>query len=298
MHRYYIEAKHVAEGGYSKIFPASDQYGTRYIAKVLAKPDNDLQRVRLHNELAVGKQLSNYPKFVKQYDAYETPTSVVIVQELCRGGTAIEYLRFHESTENTVASITRGALRGLAMCHDIGIVHKDIKPLNILQSDISVDSETKICDFGLSRFLSPVASMNATPSMEGTPAFLSPEMLRCEFSKASDVWALGVSVYYMISGRLPFLDRQYPSAPRQAALFRSILGDELVFRGSSWDGVSEACKDFVRRCLTRDVSERPSAEELLDHPWISEGTCATRFTGDLLKTKYRYEVEDLRALTM
>ncbi|BDA51500.1 probable calcium/calmodulin-dependent protein kinase type I [Coccomyxa sp. Obi] len=100
----------------------------------------------------------------------------------------------------------------------------------------------------------------------GTPAFMAPEVFKRQRGMESDQWSLGMVMYQMLSGRLPFWGPDpHPSPFRVMA---AILKDEVRFDGPEWRNVSETGRDFVRRLLERDPAIRMSAEQALAHPWI------------------------------
>jgi serine/threonine protein kinase len=221
------------------------------------------------------------------YDALEDSSKYYIVQELCRGGTLADYLSLdrgwgctHAASsygENAVASFARGILRALCHASDMGIVHGDIKASNVLLSDKSDDAEVKLCDFGCVAILENYSDKYMiVDKLSGTPAFMAPEMLAHKLHITSDIWALGVLVYQMLSGRLPFCKR-YNAGMHET--FASILNDKPDTTGLVWELISKDAIDFVRVCLDKNPESRPNARDLLQHPWLRGTACKDRFVG-------------------
>jgi calcium-dependent protein kinase len=107
---------------------------------------------------------------------------------------------------------------------------------------------------------------------------MAPEVLRSEVYAASDLWAVGVMAYQLLSGKFPFNDKQNPYNPSLSKVWKSILTDDLKLSGSAWEDISDEAKDFVRCLLERDHTKRPSAKEALKHPWL-KGTIKERTKG-------------------
>ncbi|KAH9627270.1 hypothetical protein KSS87_000299 [Heliosperma pusillum] len=97
----------------------------------------------------------------------------------------------------------------------------------------------------------------------GTPAYVAPEVLLGEYSEKVDIWSAGVLLHALLLGVLPF------QGSSLEACFESIKNVDLDFNGGLWLSVSQPARDLIARMLTRDVSARPSADDILKHPWIS-----------------------------
>jgi len=156
-------------------------------------------------------------------------------------------------------------LNGVNYLHLHGIAHRDLKPENIL---LDSRGNIKISDFGLARFDS--THMN---SLCGTPHYVAPEVIRLGFgvvstenggySKGVDMWSLGVSLYHILTSKLPFL------AEDRMVLFQKIERGQYDLPAELWQGISDEAKDLVRRLLDINPATRISAEQALNHPWIT-----------------------------
>jgi len=166
----------------------------------------------------------------------------------------------------------RDVLRVIAQCHSKQLLHRDIKPGNFLLASEKEGAPLKAIDLGLAAPFVP-GKPREDLGLDGTPYYMAPEVLRSDTWPKSDVWQAGVMAYQLLTGKLPFSDRD-PGGGRGsvAALFKAILNDDLEAKlsGGHMAGVSPAARDFVRSLLARDVDERPTALEALKHPFLSE----------------------------
>ncbi|XP_073000381.1 mitogen-activated protein kinase kinase kinase 18-like [Typha latifolia] len=164
-------------------------------------------------------------------------------------------------------------LRGLSYLHGRGIVHCDVKSQNVL---IGSGGQAKIADFGCSKLMieEEEDGNRFGGELRGTPMFMAPEVARGEEQGApADVWALGCTVVEMATGELP-----WPAFSDAISVLHHIGFSSQVPKSPEW--ISEEGKDFLSKCLTRDPNERWTAEQLLQHPFLSclqPKTCADDF---------------------
>lgn len=284
MHRYILQEK-LGSGGYSTVYKCTDNVGVRYACKVLPMSKN--KRNRVQSEIKILKTLANTTRVAKIVDACEDAESFYIIQEWCKGGDIKQYIgngNKDRYAENTVASIVRGTLRCLYHVHANGIIHRDVKGSNILFADKTEDAEIKLVDFGAALINSGNQnSIVESSDIVGTPWFMSPEALGHMYSYKSDIWSVGVLAYQLLCGNMPFNDRENLSNPSMAALFRSIFTDSVSFTGDSWKDISDEAKNFITKCLNKDPNWRPSAEQALNHQWLTQSDCSDRFRGQSLE---------------
>jgi [calcium/calmodulin-dependent protein kinase] kinase len=214
-------------------------------------------------EIAIMKKL-NHPNIVKLYEVIDNPESnkLYIVMDFVEKGQIIEWdeesstfynLSQKEYLDETeLRKIFAQIIQGLFYLHQNGIVHRDIKPQNILQSG---NGTIKIADFGVSAI---VGEQDVMKKAEGTYHFMPPECVSTEpnpdgFSgRAADIWAMGISFFAFAFYKVPFLGE----TPLE--LFENIEKQELEFPEDR--PVSNELKDLLRKVLEKDVKQRPSLE--------------------------------------
>ncbi|KAE8267848.1 hypothetical protein A4X09_0g4495 [Tilletia walkeri] len=222
----------------------------------------------IRHEIAILKKL-NHPNVVKLYEVLDDPSqdSLYMVFESCQDGPIIE-VHIHEQAEPLDEDAAREyfaqILLGIEYLHSNEIVHRDIKPDNILlTSDRQI---CKIVDFGVSEiFLKPNEEKLAKSA--GTPAFMSPELCTAGMgdlhAMSDDIWALGVTLYCMVVGRLPFEKGQIYE------LFEAIKNDEPVYPSN----LSPGLLDLLQGLLRKDHKMRYGIAEAREHPWVTmDGT--------------------------
>lgn len=257
----YQPIRKLGEGGYANVYLCKDEVGVRYACKSLPKKKNSYERVR--KEIDILKRLQTSPGVVKYIDDGENELSYYIVQEWCRCGSLHDHMQTgKDHFEQDVAKVTRSMLQALYHLHKRNIVHGDVKANNVLIDEPDI----RLCDFGNSLMI--VDDVVQVSCLVGTPEFMAPENLRSVYHKTSDIWSLGVMVYHMMCGRLPFTDHLHLNNPSLPTLYKSILEDKVCFREPIWMHVSSEAKDFVSRCLQKDYQQRPSALECLEHEWM------------------------------
>ncbi|OEL37329.1 Mitogen-activated protein kinase kinase 7 [Dichanthelium oligosanthes] len=191
---------------------------------------------------------------------------VALLLELVDGGSLDAIVaRRGAFPELALAEVAAQALAGLAHLHARSVVHRDVKPANLL---VSTAGEVKIADFGIAKVLSRAGDHCA--AYEGTAAYMSPERFDTERHShadpcAADVWSLGVTILELLMGRYPFLPAG--QKPSWAALMCSICFGELP---SLPDGAaSPELRAFVAACLQKDYTKRASVAQLLAHPFVA-----------------------------
>lgn len=144
--------------------------------------------------------------------------------------------------------------RALVHCHAEGVTHRDIKPENIM---IGLDGEIKLIDFGLS-----AQTKKNMKETVGTPYYVAPEVLEGKYDQKCDVWSLGVIMYVLLCGYLPF------QGDTQDKVFKKIINSEWDFHHKEWKQVSLEAKDLVKQLLEKDISKRLSSADALKHEWF------------------------------
>jgi len=216
---YRILAK-LGEGGMGVVYKAKDLKLKRTVALKFLPPEltrDDDAKTRFIHEAQAASSL-DHPNICNIHEVDETDDSQLFIAMACyEGETLKERITRGPLPLNQSVDIARQVAEGLAKAHEQGIIHRDIKPANIF---LTTDGLVKIVDFGLAK-LSGQTRMTRDGTTLGTVAYLSPEQARGEEVDArADIWSLGVTLYEMVTGRLPF------EGEHEQAVLRSILDDE------------------------------------------------------------------------
>lgn len=220
------------------------------------------KRQQLLNEI---KTLCEAPKargLVEFYGAFFQPDSgqISIALEYMDGGSLADIVRVKKRIpEPVLSAITRRVLQGLVMMHTKRhLVHRDIKPANLL---MNLNGDPKITDFGISAGLDNSIAMCAT--FVGTVTYMSPERINAQFySFPADVWSLGITILECGTGTFP-----YNASTGPVNLMLQVMDDPSP---TPPPGFSPEFCSFVADCLHKDSAQRPQAEQLLNHPFITK----------------------------
>lgn len=214
------------------------------------------------HEIALMKLL-RHPNVVRCYDVFLEAQFVNIVVDMFTGGDLVDGLNAHRKAHGRIpdgqlAYIARQMVAAIVHVHSLCIVHRDVKAENFVSDRPELgDPECVIAlaDFGTAARLEPGSFLS---EKVGTPAFWAPEVIQGKYDFLADVWAVGITVFVLLSGALPF--------EGEAEICRPIGDDELPFK-APWHA-SSGCKDFMACCLAKERSSRPQALEVARHFWM------------------------------
>ncbi len=250
--RYRLEAE-IGRGGMGVVYRAHDTLLDRHVAvKVLSEAVLDSGgRARLLQEARAAAQL-NHPNIVSVYDAGEAGDSPYVVMELVEGGSLHSH-RPHD--QDKIVAIARQISAALDHAHNSGIIHRDLKPENVL---LTRDGAAKLSDLGLARTMA--SRLTDAGMIVGTVFYLAPEQaLGKEIDGRADLYALGVLLYELTTGQLPFVGSD-PVAVISQHLHAPVVPPRA--RNAEIPPVLDA---LITRLLSKDPEARPaSAAEVLD----------------------------------
>jgi len=237
------------------------QVAVKVINKNNIKTLEDKELVKIEIDIL---KLCHHQNIVRLLDHLENLDYIYIIIEYIEGGTLGQYIKKNNFnfTEQQASNIIYQIAQGVKYLHSYGIVHRDLKPDNILITQPNDLGVIKIMDFGLSRILSPQEKL---VDGFGTLSYVAPEvLLRAPYNKEVDIWSLGVILYYILCGHLPFKGR------KEIIIAERIVNDELEFDEEEWEIRSQKVKDLISRCLKKEPGERITINEFLSHPWFKK----------------------------
>eukprot|EP00931_Biecheleriopsis_adriatica_P018073 TRINITY_DN12745_c0_g1_i3.p1 TRINITY_DN12745_c0_g1~~TRINITY_DN12745_c0_g1_i3.p1 ORF type:complete len:480 (+),score=94.57 TRINITY_DN12745_c0_g1_i3:33-1472(+) len=206
----------------------------------------------------------DHPHIVRLLDVYVSEEKLDMVMECMSGG---ELRRSHTErgrlSEEEVAHITKQMLLALNYLHRNGVVHRDLKLSNFVYNDDR--SLLKLIDFGLSsKFYGRRESDRKTRMRTccGTLGYVAPEVLDGDYTMQCDMWSLGVIVFTLLAGEMPFFDKD------EDQIVAKTRNGDYRMKPDVWIGLSMEAVDFTQALLRTDPLARPSAEEALEHPWF------------------------------
>jgi serine/threonine protein kinase len=235
--------------------------GERVALKLIEKSSivQGRRKVHLQREIKFLKLLC-HPHISLLYEVIETDRHVVLIMEHASGGELLNYIRrsdSHRLKERESKRIFRQIVSAVDYCHQNSLLHRDLKPENIL---LDKNMDVKIIDFGFSNTFQEGVLLD---SFIGSPHYAAPELLQgIKYSGPEvDMWSLGVLLYVMICGYLPFKDKD------MKVLYEKIKNGNVVFP----DHISESAKNLIRQLLAVNPKNRATMRDVYHHKWIREG---------------------------
>ncbi|XP_058681825.1 serine/threonine-protein kinase PAK 3-like [Poecile atricapillus] len=273
----YTALEELGRGGFGAVYRALDASAGKQVAiKKMTLEEEDSEELAVNEILAMRDNRN--PNIVVYLDSYLVDEQLWLVMEFMDGGTLFDVLRAVYLEEGQIGTVCRQCLLGLQFLHSRRVIHRDIKSGNVL---MGMDGSVKLADFGLCAQLSPECSR--CHSSVGTPSWMAPEVVRGEaYGPKVDIWSLGITGLEMVEGEAP-----YQREPK----FRVF---ELIERNGppklqNPRHHSALLRDFLRCCLQADEDRRWSAQELLQHPFVTSGQPASSLTALVISAKQAQE---------
>ncbi|XP_055496195.1 ribosomal protein S6 kinase alpha-5 [Leucoraja erinacea] len=243
--------------------------GQEFAVKIVSKR----MEANTKREIAALKLCEGHPNIVKLHDVYHDQLHTFLVMELLKGGELLERIRKKKHFSETEAScIMRKLVSAVSHMHDVGVVHRDLKPENLLYADETNSTEIKVIDFGFARLKPPDNQPLKTPCF--TLHYAAPELLKDDgYDESCDLWSLGVILYTMLSGRVPFqCEEQTLTSTSAEEIMRKIKQGDFSFEGEAWRSVSQEGKELIQGLLTVDPNKRIKMSSLRFNEWLQDGS--------------------------
>jgi eukaryotic-like serine/threonine-protein kinase len=245
--------RELGKGASGKVYLAEDPFNKRKVAIKVAFPealkhseDGAFYKSMFLNEAALAGKL-NHPHITQIYDAVVEDKYSYIVMEYVEGGTLEKFCKPEALLETRdVAEISFKCVRALAFAQTLGLTHRDIKPGNILHSD---GTEIKIADFGAA--INKVSDRTVITNV-GSPAYMAPELVtgQAQASHLTDIYALGIVMYYMLAGKLPF------SGANTMSVIYQIVNTDPEPPSAHSKGISAELDAVVMKAMAKDPAKR------------------------------------------
>lgn len=277
-HRLYALHEEIGRGAFSVVHRCTNRVtGEDFAVKLMdLRPlqlRENFDQARLRREVEIMQRLE-HPHIIRLEGVFEDASTLVLVLEYARGTELFDsILQKKRYTEEEARPIFVQVAHALAYLHRLHIVHRDVKPENVILLD-ALSPEgfypfAKLLDFGLSKMIGQDDG-SAARTFVGTPCYLAPEVEARAYGRGGgygtkvDCWSLGAVLYVMLVARFPEFDR-------------SQGGMAVKLEAPAWGGVSAAAKDLLRCLMQVDPGLRFTVEEALQHPWVTgrafQGPC-------------------------
>ncbi|KAJ5064774.1 lanosterol 14-alpha-demethylase [Bipolaris maydis] len=269
----YTIQEQLGKGHFASVYLCAEKStGIRYAVKKFEKRSGPGEKSKvegLQQEIAVLMSVS-HPALLCLKDTFDEDDGVYLVLELATEGELFNWIVMKQRlTEDEARKVFVQLFQAVKYLHERNIVHRDIKPENILLTDKELS--VKLADFGLAKI---IGEESFTTTLCGTPSYVAPEILENSnhrrYTRAVDVWSLGVVLYICLCGFPPFSDELY-SAENPYTLSQQIKMGRFDYPSPYWDSVGDPALDLIDRMLTVDVEQRITVDECLEHPWTTQG---------------------------
>ncbi|KAL4908126.1 hypothetical protein BDW74DRAFT_146896 [Aspergillus multicolor] len=271
----YMKQNCIGGGSFGRVYKGVDKRNGKSVAIKIIDVENAEDEVEdIIQEIAILSEL-NSPYVTRYHGSYLKGSSLWIVMEFCSGGSCSDLMRPGPIPEEYIVIIIRELLKGLDYLHSDKKLHRDVKAANIL---LSSGGQVKLADFGVSSQLS--ATMTKKNTFVGTPFWMAPEVIKQSgYDYKADIWSLGITAIELAHGEPPYSDI-HP----MKVLFLIPKNPPPTLQGE----YSKTFKNFVELCLRRDPRERPTAKELLEHPFIKRAK-KTNYLTELIERYERWQ---------
>lgn len=256
MERYHV-LQMVGQGCFGKVFKGRRKQTGKIVAmKFISKRGKaEKDQENLRHEIGILQRL-DHENIILLLDWFETNTDFVVVTQFAYGELFEIFQDDKRLPEAEVSNIGRQLVKALNYLHSEKVIHRDMKPQNVL---VSSNGTVKLCDFGFARALS--SHTTVLTSIKGTPLYMAPELVQEKpYDGSVDLWSLGVICYELFVGQPPFYTNSL------IALVQLIISKPVHYP----DSMSSAFRSFLKGLLQKDPACRLGWPDLLSHPFVTE----------------------------
>uniref|UniRef100_A0A3P8Y7J6 non-specific serine/threonine protein kinase n=1 Tax=Esox lucius TaxID=8010 RepID=A0A3P8Y7J6_ESOLU len=246
----------IGEGSTGIVCIASEKHSGKQVAVKKMDLRKQQRRELLFNEVVIMRDY-HHENVVDMYNSYLVGDELWVVMEFLEGGALTDIVTHTRMNEEQIATVCVSVLRSLSYLHTQGVIHRDIKSDSIL---LTSDGRIKLSDFGFCAQVSK--EVPKRKSLVGTPYWMAPEVIsRLPYGTEVDIWSLGIMVIEMVDGEPPYFNEPPLQAMRR-------IRDNLPPRLKESHKVSSVLRAFLDLMLVREPSQRATAQELLQHPFL------------------------------
>lgn len=254
--------KQLGKGGYSTVYLVEHlKTKSQYALKCADKYKNNKNRShRIYTEIQALEYL-DHPNIVRLEGWFEDEEKIYLVLEYKKGKDLNYFFRNYFPCHKDAVIIIRQLIEAVRYCHDMGVIHRDIKMDNLL---IDKTLECKLTDFGLCTVRENENEVYY--SQVGTVRYTAPEMLnRKGYDESVDVWGVGIVIFVMLSDKFPF-ESHLKGDKKKDDIFRKIRYEEVEWERFNFDSQTQ---DLLSKILIKNPNERLTLDEILEHPWFN-----------------------------
>ncbi|XP_023216313.1 serine/threonine-protein kinase PAK mbt-like isoform X2 [Centruroides sculpturatus] len=248
----------IGEGSTGVVCIATDKRTGCQVAVKKMDLHKQQRRELLFNEVVIMRDY-HHPNIVEMYDSFLVDDELWVIMELLEGGTLTDIVTHARMDEEQIAMVCKQCLNALSFLHSQGVIHRDIKSDSIL---LTGEGKVKLSDFGFCAQISN--DLAKRKSLVGTPYWMAPEVIsRQPYGPEVDIWSLGIMVIEMVDGEPPFFTEPPLEAMRR---IRDLPPPKL----KNTHKVTPRLQSFLEKMLIRNPSQRATADELLQHPFVHQ----------------------------
>ncbi|KAG5141875.1 hypothetical protein JHK82_017570 [Glycine max] len=261
----YIVGPRIGSGSFAVVWRARNRSsGLEYAVKEIDKRHlSPKVRENLLKEISILSTI-HHPNIIRLFEAIQTNDRIYLVLEYCAGGDLAAYIHRHGKVSEPVAHhFMRQLAAGLQVLQEKNLIHRDLKPQNLLLATTAATPVMKIGDFGFARSLTP---QGLADTLCGSPYYMAPEIIENQkYDAKADLWSVGAILYQLVIGRPPF------DGNSQLQLFQNILAStELHFPPDAIKVLHSDCLDLCRNLLRRNPDERLTFKAFFNHNFLRE----------------------------